>query len=326
MLRERNLSVVLVMNESSRGFFRFEKPYGSGFLVVHTVGDPANPVTDVWDLDEQRCVDLVHAGLGTERRVTIEDVMHWQALADVAERFQDGRVFLAGDAAHVMPPNGGFGGNTGIQDAHNLAWKLAAVLRARPRRSCWTPTMPSAGRSRASPLSRRTRDTSPRAAPYLAPGGSSRHRRPRDRPWCALHSRAVAADDAGDDAVYVDPASRRCAGHARAYLWLDRDGERISTLDLAGRLRVLAGPDADLWTRLPVKRDRCAPSRLPRSPRRPGQCIPVGLRYHACRRGARTSDGFVAWRAADADGASARRSPTPSTRRCPPRLRACSDS
>ena len=54
--------------------------------------------------------------------------MPWKAEADVAERFRDGRVFLAGDAAHVMPPNGGFGGNTGVQDAQNLAWKLAMVL------------------------------------------------------------------------------------------------------------------------------------------------------------------------------------------------------
>jgi len=46
----------------------------------------------------------------------------------VAERFQNGRVFLAGDAAHRFPPTGGFGANIGIQDAHNLAWKLAAVL------------------------------------------------------------------------------------------------------------------------------------------------------------------------------------------------------
>jgi 2-polyprenyl-6-methoxyphenol hydroxylase-like FAD-dependent oxidoreductase len=41
---------------------------------------------------------------------------------------RDGRVFLAGDAAHVVPPNGGFGGNMGILDARNLAWKLAAVI------------------------------------------------------------------------------------------------------------------------------------------------------------------------------------------------------
>ena len=57
------------------------------------------------------------------------DVAHWQAEANVATRFAEGRVFLAGDAAHVVPPNGGFGGNTGVQDAHNLAWKLAAVVK-----------------------------------------------------------------------------------------------------------------------------------------------------------------------------------------------------
>ena len=46
----------------------------------------------------------------------------------MAERYRVGRVFLAGDAAHHMPPTGGFGMNTGVQDVHNLAWKLAAVL------------------------------------------------------------------------------------------------------------------------------------------------------------------------------------------------------
>ena len=61
--------------------------------------------------------------------VKIDGVARWRATSDVARRFQDGRVFLAGDAAHLMPPNGGFGGNTGIHDGHNLAWKLALVLK-----------------------------------------------------------------------------------------------------------------------------------------------------------------------------------------------------
>ena len=47
----------------------------------------------------------------------------------VADRFRTGRAFLVGDAVHQMPPTGGLGMNTGIQDAHNLAWKLAAVVR-----------------------------------------------------------------------------------------------------------------------------------------------------------------------------------------------------
>jgi 2-polyprenyl-6-methoxyphenol hydroxylase-like FAD-dependent oxidoreductase len=48
--------------------------------------------------------------------------------AAVADRFQVGRVLLAGDAAKVTPPSGGFGGDTAVGDAYDLAWKLAAVL------------------------------------------------------------------------------------------------------------------------------------------------------------------------------------------------------
>lgn len=43
---------------------------------------------------------------------------------------------LVGDSAHIMPPTGGFGSNTGIQDAHNLAWKLAAVIKGRQNQNC----------------------------------------------------------------------------------------------------------------------------------------------------------------------------------------------
>lgn len=64
-----------------------------------------------------------------ELQPVLEDVALWSTGAFVADRFRSGRVLLAGDAAHVMPPYGGLGGNTGVQDAHDLAWKLAAVVR-----------------------------------------------------------------------------------------------------------------------------------------------------------------------------------------------------
>jgi hypothetical protein len=60
---------------------------------------------------------------------TTRTALKFEFGAEVAETFRVGRVFLAGDAAHLMPPTGGFGGAAGVQDAHNLAWKLAAVLR-----------------------------------------------------------------------------------------------------------------------------------------------------------------------------------------------------
>ncbi|MFE2099514.1 FAD-dependent monooxygenase, partial [Streptomyces sp. NPDC059468] len=52
----------------------------------------------------------------------------WHAADRVADHYRQGRVFLIGDSAHEMPPTGAFGSNTGIQDAHNLAWKITAVL------------------------------------------------------------------------------------------------------------------------------------------------------------------------------------------------------
>jgi 2-polyprenyl-6-methoxyphenol hydroxylase-like FAD-dependent oxidoreductase len=58
----------------------------------------------------------------------------YRANIRMAERFAEGRVFLAGDAAHVHPPAGGQGLNTGVQDAYNLGWKLAAVLGGAPAR------------------------------------------------------------------------------------------------------------------------------------------------------------------------------------------------
>jgi hypothetical protein len=81
------------------------------------------------DFTPERCLDLARRAVGIpDLPVELINTAFWTRTAQVAERFQADRVFLAGDAAHRFPPTGGFGANTGIQDAHNLAWKLAAVL------------------------------------------------------------------------------------------------------------------------------------------------------------------------------------------------------
>lgn len=81
------------------------------------------------DFTVERCERLVRELVGAEIPVTIRSVLPWRMRAAVATDFRQGRIFLAGDAAHAMPPTGGMGMNTGIADVHNLAWKLHAVLR-----------------------------------------------------------------------------------------------------------------------------------------------------------------------------------------------------
>jgi 2-polyprenyl-6-methoxyphenol hydroxylase-like FAD-dependent oxidoreductase len=312
LLRGRNLSVIMVMNEAFAGFFRIEKPYRSGFLVVHSVGDPESPVTDVWDLSEERCVELVHAGLGTDEvAVEIQDVMRWEAMADVAERFQDGRIFLAGDAAHVMPPYGGYGGNTGIHDAHNLAWKLAAVLRGDA-----SPELLATYEPERRPMARFTAEQAytryvGRAAPYLAGGGVEPVVGDLEVDLGAnLRSRAIIAeeDDPDAGAVHVDPRESRGRPGTRApHLWVEHDGRRVSTLDLAGERFVLfAGPEADGWSEAAAGAD----VELHRVGAADGLLDPDGAfldAYGIAPTGAVLvrPDGVVAWRAVSGDGASA---------------------
>jgi hypothetical protein len=62
-----------------------------------------------------------------EPQINILSIDRWTMTCGVAASYRRGNVFLVGDAAHQFPPSGAFGMNTGLQDAHNLGWKLAAV-------------------------------------------------------------------------------------------------------------------------------------------------------------------------------------------------------
>ncbi|KAK1580578.1 FAD binding domain-containing protein [Colletotrichum navitas] len=98
--------------------------------------DGDNGAARAMDARAQRDLVRKAAGLGEDdlpdEAVELLAIGRWEMSARIAERFACGRVFLAGDAAHTLPPNrGGYGANTGIADAHNLAWKLAAVREGR---------------------------------------------------------------------------------------------------------------------------------------------------------------------------------------------------
>ncbi|GAB3971909.1 FAD-dependent oxidoreductase [Actinoallomurus acanthiterrae] len=83
---------------------------------------------------EAGCRDLVRLATGLpDLRIDLVTAVPWRDQALAADVLQRGRVFLAGDAAHLMGPWAGSGGNTGVQDADNLSWKLAAVTNG------WAP-------------------------------------------------------------------------------------------------------------------------------------------------------------------------------------------
>jgi putative polyketide hydroxylase len=115
LLVGKNFSVIYVKNARLSGFFRLDKDQQSGFLAINTVGDTSKPEASspANDVREETLIEHVRQSAGVAGLpVTITGVARWRATADVARRFRAGRVFLAGDAAHLMPPNGGYGGNT----------------------------------------------------------------------------------------------------------------------------------------------------------------------------------------------------------------------
>ena len=89
------------------------------------------PGTGDFTGDSARIEGLVRAAIGAEIPFKIRAVNWSWASAVVADTFQQGRVLLAGDCAHLVVPTSGAGMNTGITDAHNLAWKLAFVLEGK---------------------------------------------------------------------------------------------------------------------------------------------------------------------------------------------------
>jgi 2,4-dichlorophenol 6-monooxygenase len=66
--------------------------------------------------------------LGPGHDFAVHSTNTWTMTSQIADQFRQGRLFLAGDAAHRFPPAGGFGLNSGVQDAQNLAWKMAAIV------------------------------------------------------------------------------------------------------------------------------------------------------------------------------------------------------
>jgi 2-polyprenyl-6-methoxyphenol hydroxylase-like FAD-dependent oxidoreductase len=251
----RTEAVFYVFNDELRGFFRLDRGWKGGFLAVNTAGDTSKPeATNVSEgITDERAAELLRAAIGVpDMPVEIVDIASWKAIADVAETFQRGRVLIAGDAAHTMPPNGGFGGNTAVQDSFNLAWKLAFVLNGQAG-----PGLVDTYDAERQPAGRLMIEQAYtryvlRTAPYLGtddvqPLVDDLSLEIGDR----YRSAAVVQGDEEDDGMpYTDPHESRALPGTRApHCWLELDGRRLSTLDLFGRrFALLTGSDGAAWS------------------------------------------------------------------------------
>src|SRR5579875_276407 len=218
---------------------------------IHVEYDPAETGAAVFNT--RHCEKLIRAMLGMpDLDVKILGIRPWTMSALLASRMREGRVFLSGDAAHIVPTVGGLGGQTAIQDSADLAWKLALVLRG------------DAGSALLD-----TYETERRPAGKLAVERALANYVERLRPglstdlpvspieWDTVsaamgyryHSAAILSDPGDDGSLVEDP--RRPTGRPGTrlpHVSILCGGRLISTHDLIGNgFVLLAGPDAVPW-------------------------------------------------------------------------------
>ena len=217
------------------------------------------------DFTPERCVGILREVIGIETiNVEIRSILPWRMQAQLADRMSVGPLFLAGDAAHPLPPTGGQGMNTGIADVHNLAWKLALVLRQQAPHG-----LLDTYNTERRPIAQINIDQSVANAMKMAELGlsgmataDSSMARSLDgdgRLAAEAHMRKIVPDlrehfdylgqtfgrvyqsgalladgTAMPTFSVIDYTPDARPGHRAPHLWLQQDGRRVSTIDLIG--------------------------------------------------------------------------------------------
>jgi len=201
------------------------------------------------------CREVLTKAIGEPMDIEIIEAAAWQPYEQVADQFQCGRVFLVGDAGHTMPPFKAGGANTAIQSAHNLAWKLAAVLQGTAR-----PELLTTFHTERHPVGRFAAHqslTGPTVA--LIDLDNQGPGLPLDEEASMFslligyqyRSAAVVSDQpapADPDAALLVDELRGQPGTRVPHVWVQHGGRRVSTLDLLGHdFALLTGDDGAAW-------------------------------------------------------------------------------
>ncbi len=260
---DRPATIYFIANPEAQGAFQPLDARGCWLCQIAYDGTP----TAFEAYTPEKCIEWIRTAVGDQTPdPEVLSIVSWTMNATVAGEMVRSRVILAGDAAHQLPPTGGFGANTGIQDVHNLAWKLALVrsgaaasplidtyeterrpvARFNADRSLENAAMVQ--RINAAALSGRAKAD----APEEAVGASRRYGNFLGMELGFHYDSAAVVPDGTDAPVVEDevityaPCGR--PGHRAPHVWLERDGERVTTLDLFGRgFTLLAGPQGEGW-------------------------------------------------------------------------------
>jgi putative polyketide hydroxylase len=249
-LRGRSLALYYLQNPNFTGAFINTTEPNRAMVSVEYDPDKSRAA----DFDTQRCVGLVRAAVGiADLDVKILEVLSWEMASRSADRYRQGRVFLAGDAAHTMPPTGGLGGQTAMQDGYDLAWKLAMVIHgqagadllatyeAERKPVCeMTVELQTANYVERMRPDRKDLQTNTGAGDYFGVAFGYRYR-----------SAAILQDLPEDGAMIespMEPTGR--PGTRGAHVAFEHKGKQISSLDLIGRdFVLLTGPEGAPWAR-----------------------------------------------------------------------------
>jgi putative polyketide hydroxylase len=267
VLRGRPVNLAMILNPAQPGLLL--NIDGDRSWTAQAIFSPAAGQKPE-DFTPDRCRAIVRMQVGVpDLAVEILGIAPWASAARVAKRFCEERVFLAGDAAQEMPPAGGFGMNIGIQEAHNLAWKLAGVIHGwsgetllatyEPERR---PTAQFVTQQALLNLTSVGRVESPEGRPPQVKLGRPEFFRERGLVFGATyHSSAVIPDGAepppsGDPVTDYVPSAT--PGARAPHLWIGVNGQKCSTLDLWGTsLTLIAlGPRSAWHTDLEGRAER----------------------------------------------------------------------
>ena len=113
-----------VLHPDLKGYWKFFGRVDLGNTWFFHAPVPMGTTADNYDFKK-----YLHESVGAEFEIEFQHIGFWDLRFALADQYRAGRVFIAGDAAHSHPPYGGYGVNSGFEDARNLGWKLAAVLQ-----------------------------------------------------------------------------------------------------------------------------------------------------------------------------------------------------